>query len=171
MRRRLLYPLLFILLCAFGGVAVTVATDSGPGLGLELQGGVSVVLQPTKETADSELDVALDIIRRRVDGLGVAEPEIVKQGDNILVQLPGVENRDRAIELVGQTAELRFRPVLAEVPVGDSGGEDEGEGDEGEGDDATTTTAGDTTSTTAAPAETTTTAAPDADETALGWTE
>lgn len=174
MRRRLLYPLLFILLCAFGGVAATLATDSGPELGLDLQGGVSVVLQPTKETADSELDVALDIIRRRVDGLGVAEPEIVKQGDNILVQLPGVENRDRAIELVGQTAELRFRPVLAEVPVGDSGGEDEGEdaedGDEGEGegDEATTSTT--------APADTTapttsTTAAPAADETALGWTE
>jgi preprotein translocase subunit SecD len=172
MRRRLLYPLLFILFCAFGGLFATLITDGSPELGLDLQGGVSVVLQPTADTAEGELDVALDIIRRRVDALGVAEPEIVKQGDNILVQLPGVENRDRAIELVGQTAELRFRPVLQEIPTGRTGDEDEDESDaedEGEGDegtDASTTTAPDettTTPTTAAPTDTT--------EAALGWTE
>ena len=57
----------------------------------------------------------LEIIRDRVDALGVAEPEITRQGDAIVVQLPGVKNRDRALELVGQTAELRFRPVLSEA--------------------------------------------------------
>jgi len=170
MRRRLLYPLLFILVCAFGGLTATLATGSSPELGLDLQGGVSVVLQPTAETAEGELDVALDIIRQRVDGLGVAEPEIVKQGDSILVQLPGVENRDRAIELVGQTAELRFRPVLAEVPL--SADDEAGEGDENES-DAEDEPADDTT--TMAPGETTTTpttAAPtDTTEAALGWSE
>ena len=149
MRRRLLYPLIFILVCAFGGVAATLATSSSPELGLDLQGGVSVVLKPTAETSSGELDVALQIIRNRVDALGVAEPEIVKQGDNILVQLPGVENRDRAIELVGQTAELRFRPVMLEVPTGDSG-------DSGDSGDTTTTTAADGTTTTAATGESTT---------------
>ncbi|HMG43600.1 MAG TPA: protein translocase subunit SecD [Acidimicrobiales bacterium] len=160
MRRRLLYPLIFILVCAFGGLAFTVITDSSPELGLDLQGGVSVVLRPTAETSSGELDVALQIIRRRVDGLGVAEPEIVKQGDNILVQLPGVENRDRAIELVGQTAELRFRPVLQEIPTGALE----------EGDATTTTTAPADGSTTTAIDESTTTTAADGstDEGAFG---
>ena len=52
------------------------------------------------------------IIRQRVDALGVAEPEITRQGDAIVVNLPGVKDQDRALQLVGQTAELRFRPVL-----------------------------------------------------------
>lgn len=161
MRRRLLYPLIFILVCAFGGLALTFVTDSSPELGLDLQGGVSVVLQPTKETDSGELDVALEIIRNRVDALGVAEPEIVRQGGNILVQLPGVQNRDRAIELVGQTAELRFRPVLLEIPTGS--GEDEGD-DADEGDDTTTTTAApDATATTVAGTESTTTTGAPAD--------
>ena len=54
--------------------------------------------------------------RNRVDGLGVAEPEISRQGDNIVVDLPGVKDRDKARRIVGRTAELRFRPVLAELP-------------------------------------------------------
>ena len=64
--------------------------------------------RPTSDT----IDQAIAIIRQRVDALGVAEPEITRQGDNILVQIPGVKDKDRALELVGQTAELRFRPVL-----------------------------------------------------------
>ena len=69
-----------------------------------------------KSTSDG-LDVAVDIIRSRVDGLGVAEPEISRQGNNIVVDLPGVANRDKARRIVGKTAELRFRPVLAQVPL------------------------------------------------------
>jgi preprotein translocase subunit SecD len=56
------------------------------------------------------------IIRSRVDGLGVAEPDIHIEGKSIVVALPGVENRERALELVGDTAELRFRPVLGQLP-------------------------------------------------------
>ena len=117
MRRRLLLPLIFIVVVAFAGLAIVKATIGGPELGLDLQGGVSVVLQPTTRTDSGQLDVALEVIRNRVDALGVAEPEIVRQGGSIVVQLPGVENRDRALELVGQTAELRFRPVLNEIPT------------------------------------------------------
>lgn len=165
MRRRLLTPLIFILVCAFGGLALTVATDSSPELGLDLQGGVSVVLKPTKETESGELDVALEIIRQRVDGLGVAEPEIVRQGNNILVQLPGVKNKDRALELVGTTAELRFRPVLLQIPTGEAA---EGEGDEEGVDESTTTTAEGATTSTTGGETTTTTAATSTSEGALG---
>ncbi|MBN2623385.1 MAG: protein translocase subunit SecD [Acidimicrobiales bacterium] len=118
MRRKILLPLLFILVVAFGGLAATFAVDNSPELGLDLQGGVSVVLAPTGEATGEQLDQSLSIIRERVDALGVAEPDITRQGDAIVVQLPGAENRDRALELVGQTAELRFRPVLQQVPVG-----------------------------------------------------
>ena len=64
----------------------------------------------------TRLDQAvIDIIRNRIDALGVAEPEITRQGNTIVVKLPGVKDQDRALELVGQTAELQFRPVLAET--------------------------------------------------------
>jgi preprotein translocase subunit SecD len=78
---------------------------------------VSVVLQPVGHTVrSSSIDQAVDIIRNRVDSLGVAEPDISRQGDNIVVDLPGVKDRAKAQRIVGRTAELRFRPVLAALP-------------------------------------------------------
>ena len=90
-----------------------------PLLGLDLQGGVEVVLRPAsgQSYATEDIDLSTDIIRRRVDGLGVAEPDITRQGNNVVVQLPGVDDQDRAVELVGQTAELTFRPVILSPTV------------------------------------------------------
>jgi preprotein translocase subunit SecD len=101
-------------------LVLTVTSGNVPLLGLDLQGGVSVVLEPTGDVEADRLEQAKDIVTRRVDGLGVAEPEISIQGDNILVQIPGIDDPDRALELVGQTAELRFRPVLRQeaMPAG-----------------------------------------------------
>ena len=147
MRRRLVVPLLFILVFAFGSAAATTALGNRPQLGLDLQGGVSVVLAPTDDVSSGVLEQSISIIRNRVDALGVAEPDISRQGDNIVVQLPGVSDQDRALEIVGQTAELRFRPVQAALPAEDA-----------EDPEATTTTTASTTTTTAAPgAEVTTT--------------
>lgn len=89
-----------------------------PRLGLDLQGGISVVLTPKGGTSTATLDKAVDIIRNRVDALGVAEPEIVRQGDNVLVQLPGIKEPKHALQLIGTTAKLRFRPVLERIPPG-----------------------------------------------------
>jgi preprotein translocase subunit SecD len=75
-----------------------------------------VTLNPVKGTKSSSLDQALEIIRNRVDGLGVAEPEISRQGDSIVVDLPGVKDRAKAERIIGRTAELRFRPVLGVLP-------------------------------------------------------
>ena len=100
MRRKIILPLIFIMALAYGGLAVTLLLGHSPELGLDLQGGVSVVLAPTKSASGEQLDQALNIIRARVDALGVAEPEITRQGQAIVVQLPGVKNRDRALELV-----------------------------------------------------------------------
>ena len=116
MRRNGLFSLIFIVVLAVAGIGGTLASGNKPLLGLDLQGGVSVVLQPVEDSDPDSITQAIEIIRQRVDGLGVAEPEIARQGDAIVVQLPGVKDRDRALELVGQTAELRFRPVLQVIP-------------------------------------------------------
>ncbi len=113
MRTYLVVSLLLVTIA----VGATVASGDEPVLGLDLQGGISVVLAPVGKFKAESLDVALEIIRERVDGLGVAEPEISRQGSNIVVDLPGVKDRDKARRVVGQTAELRFRPVLAELPA------------------------------------------------------
>ncbi len=82
-------------------------------LGLDLQGGSHIVLQaePTPQTpvSNDAMDGVLRIIRNRVDQIGVAEPAITRQGrDRILVELPGIQNPQRAIELIGKTALLEF---------------------------------------------------------------
>ena len=123
MKRKNLLSLAFILLLAAGSLAAVVVTGSAPLLGLDLQGGASVVLAPAAgaKVTDDTLDQAISIIRQRVDGVGVAEPDISRQGSNVVIQLPGVEDTDRVLALVGQTAQLRFRPVLNSQPKPPSG--------------------------------------------------
>jgi protein-export membrane protein SecD len=85
-----------------------------PKLGLDLQGGFSVVLTTPEDADPAVLDQAVEIMRRRIENLGsVQEPEISVQGDrSIQVQLPGVTDRERALQAVGTTGLLSFRPVL-----------------------------------------------------------
>jgi preprotein translocase subunit SecD len=83
-------------------------------LGLDLRGGSHIVLQakPTKDNptiTNDAMDGVLRVIRNRVDQLGVAEPSITRQGrDRIVAELPGIDNPQRAIELIGKTALLEF---------------------------------------------------------------
>jgi len=151
--RRLRIYFVGSLIVVLGTFAVTVATGNAPVLGLDLRGGISVVLAPVGDFRTESLDVSVDIIRDRVDALGVAEPEISRQGNNIVVDLPGVKDRDKARRLVGRTAELRFRPVLAELPPA--------------GAEPTTTTTGAPTTTVPGAPETTTTTTLPADEAAV----
>ncbi len=115
MQRSLKISLVAILLTGAVALGATVASGNSPQLGLDLQGGASVVLKPRNQVPSGVLDQAIEIIRNRVDALGVAEPDITRQGDSIIVQLPGVANTDRAVEVVGQTAQLFFRPVTQEL--------------------------------------------------------
>src|SRR5215213_6830231 len=107
---------IFILLTVAGLLAASVAViaTKPTRLGLDLQGGVQLVYEarPTKQqptvTPDG-LDRALDIMRDRVDALGVAEPELQRSGkDQIDVSLPGVKNAERAADQVGTTAQMFF---------------------------------------------------------------
>jgi preprotein translocase subunit SecD len=111
MQRRLAITLAAVLVIAFGGLLATIVAGNRPALGLDLQGGISVTQQPVGEFDPETLDLAVERIRERVDGLGVAEPEILRQGDAIVVNLPGVKNQQEAIDLVQVTGQVYLRPV------------------------------------------------------------
>jgi len=167
----LIVPLFLIVFASLGSVMTAVLTDTSPTLGLDLQGGFSVVLQAREVDgqlpAEESVEQAKDIIRQRVDGLGVAEPDIIRQGRTVIVQLPGVTDRSKAEQVVGCTAKLEFRPVIAttvntdqvEVPTTTTTTAADGE--------STTTTAADGTTTTV-PGDTTTTAVGGEGETGAG---
>jgi len=111
-RRRLAITLLGLVVVVLGSLAGNIVAGNVPSLGLDLRGGVSVTQEPVGEFDSESLDLAVERIRERVDSLGVAEPEIIRQGDAIVVNLPGVDNQDDAIELVKVTGEVLLRPVL-----------------------------------------------------------
>ncbi len=112
MRRSLWYSLIGIVAAAVLSVVAVVAAGWKPLLGLDLQGGASVVLQPVNKVDNGVLGQAISILRKRIDALGVAEPDISRQGGTVLIQIPGIKNQADVLKIVGQTAELRFRPVL-----------------------------------------------------------
>jgi len=112
--------ILTLILISLGATAFVTGANE-VRLGLDLRGGTSVTLQPRASTAGNEvtsaaIDQAVEIIRQRVNSLGVAESEVTAQGSGtnrqIVISVPG-ENGRRVVDLVGQTAELRFRQVLA----------------------------------------------------------
>jgi len=117
---RSLAILALVLIALTGLVFVQGATQVR--LGLDLRGGTSVTLQPriapgeNGKVTNEAIDQAVSIIRQRVNSLGVAESEVAAQGSGvnrqIVISVPGDTGR-RVVELVGQTAELRFRQVLA----------------------------------------------------------
>ncbi|MGH2760185.1 MAG: protein translocase subunit SecD [Actinomycetota bacterium] len=115
MRRtgRYVASLVVVLLLAGLSLAAVLFLNTRPKLGLDLQGGLSVVLTATGRTDPGVLDQTVEIIRNRVDSLGAQEPDISRSGEeNIIVQLPGIRDPERALEIIGKTAQLRFREVL-----------------------------------------------------------
>jgi SecD/SecF fusion protein len=111
--------ILAALFAAIAGVAV-LGIVREPTLGLDLQGGLEVVLEARpeqgQELTEEDLDRSVEIIRDRVDRIGVSEPEIRQQGDDqIAVALAGVFDAARAAELIGQTAQLAFYDLQADV--------------------------------------------------------
>ncbi|NTV40306.1 MAG: protein translocase subunit SecD, partial [Demequinaceae bacterium] len=125
--RRTLQGLVWIILILFGLLTVGVATDAKgaqwtPGLGLDLKGGKQIILRAVttdgSEITQSDMNQAVSIIRKRVDASGTSEAEITTQGSlNILVSLPGTPDEE-TLELVRKSAQLQFRPVLAEAQSG-----------------------------------------------------
>jgi SecD/SecF fusion protein len=109
--------LVALILLALIGVGLVALPQSPfykkPILGLDLQGGLEVVLKaeppPGRPLRENDLKRSETIIRNRIDKLGVSEPEVRRQGeDQISVQLAGVKDPQRAFELIGKTAQLEF---------------------------------------------------------------
>ena len=100
-------------LTAAGGLMATRSAR----LGLDLRGGTQIALE-AKETGRQKVDGdtinrTLEVLRRRVDQLGVAEPTLQRSGDRrIIIELPGLKDPDQAVAVIGQTAQLAFHPVL-----------------------------------------------------------
>lgn len=95
------------------GLGAVVATGLKPKLGLDLQGGLAIILRAEGNPSTEAVDKAVEIIRARVDALGVGEPEITRQGSDLIqVQIPGVTDPEAAERVVGRTARLGFRPVF-----------------------------------------------------------
>ena len=112
MKRRFGLTLTILVLVVAAALAGNLVAGNHPALGLDLQGGVSVTQEPVGDFNVESLDLAVERIRERVDSLGVAEPEIIRQGNAIVVNLPGVKNQDDAIKLVQVTGAVLLRPVL-----------------------------------------------------------
>ncbi|WNO70232.1 protein translocase subunit SecD [Streptomyces sp. AM8-1-1] len=106
-------------LFALAAVALSlyIALTTPVQLGLDLRGGTQIVLEtrPTAATeSDSEAtDRTVEVLRGRIDALGVAEPTIARSGDNrIVVELPGVQDPTKAADVLGRTAQLTFHQVI-----------------------------------------------------------
>ena len=110
---------LIVMVIGMYGLLAAVSTfgtaQSTPKLGLDLEGGTQLILQPKivgdQKINEGQLLKAVDIIRARVDGSGVAEAEVTTQGDNIVVSLPGTPDA-ATIASLQKSSQLRIRPVL-----------------------------------------------------------
>ena len=117
MSRRLLYKTIFILSVVGLMAFYAFPLDKRINLGLDLKGGMHLLLRVdtnnlSKEAKIGAVERAVEILRNRIDEFGVSEPVIQKQGEvEIIVQLPGITDRERALELIGRTAFLEFKLV------------------------------------------------------------
>lgn len=119
MSRAVLVRALFALIVL--GASAWVTMTAKPQLGLDLRGGAQIVLEtkdsPTVKANADSTGKALEVLRRRVDALGVSEPNVTQSGDRrIIVELPGVQDPREAAEVIGKTAQLTFHEVLDVVP-------------------------------------------------------
>src|ERR1700728_3135924 len=114
--RALIISLLLVVGISIGALAGTLSSHWSPRLGLDLAGGFSVVYKPAHKTTQANLNETVNILTNRVDGLGVSGAQVNTQGDEIVVQVPNVKDPTAIIGLIGQTAQLFFRPVLCYAP-------------------------------------------------------
>ncbi|MBA0126024.1 protein translocase subunit SecD [Haloechinothrix sp. YIM 98757] len=125
---------LLILVALYGLVFFTGDREARPTLGIDLSGGTTVTM--TARTPDGsepeheQLEQAREIINERVDGMGVAGAEVVRNGNNIVITVPGEEGEQA--RTLGQTARLGFREVIAQVPVDSEGMQQPDEQEEGQ---------------------------------------
>jgi preprotein translocase subunit SecD len=114
-RRSMIVSLILTIAIAFGALGATLSLGWGPKLGLDLAGGLSVVYKPATHATTADMQEVVTILNNRVNGLGVSGAAVNLQGKNVVVSVPGVTDARRVLKLVGETAQLLFRPVLCQV--------------------------------------------------------
>ena len=109
-----IFKLLFLPILSIALFVYVYTNQIQPKLGLDLQGGISVILTADEGTNKELIEQAVEIMRTRIAAFGeVQEPEISISGENsVLVQLPGITDQEKALQAVGTTGLLTFRPVL-----------------------------------------------------------
>ena len=112
MKRSLWISLLAVVGLAVIVLAATLGAGWSPKLGLDLAGGSQLVYKPAHKVNSGQMTTTINVIRNRVDAAGVSGANVNSQGGNVVVQLPGLKNPQKVINLIGQTAQLQFRPVL-----------------------------------------------------------
>jgi preprotein translocase subunit SecD len=115
-RRSMIVSLILTIAIAFGSLVATLSLGWGPKLGLDLAGGFSVVYKPTTHATNADMAEVVTILSNRVNGLGVSGATVNLQGkNNVVVSVPGVTDARKVLAIVGETAQLLFRPVLCQV--------------------------------------------------------
>jgi preprotein translocase subunit SecD len=112
MKRSLVVSLSVVVALAVILLAATLGAGWSPKLGLDLAGGSQIVYKPAHKISNGDTNTSINIIRNRVDAAGVSGANVNSQGGDIVVQLPGLKDPQKVINLIGQTAQLTFRPAL-----------------------------------------------------------
>jgi preprotein translocase subunit SecD len=111
-RSSLWVSLLGIVIVSASLLALNLALGNTPVLGLDLRGGVSVILASTEDAGDDDLIVVRDLIRDELEQRGIAEPDVRVEGSNVIVDLPGVKDQQDALDAVDIAGIVSLRPVL-----------------------------------------------------------
>jgi preprotein translocase subunit SecD len=119
-RSRLWASLLGIVFIAATLLVVNLALGNTPVLGLDLRGGVSVILASTEGAGDEDLIVIRDLIRDELEQRGIAEPDVRVEGSNVIVDLPGVKDQQDALDAVDIAGIVTLRPVFQCAVTGDT---------------------------------------------------
>ena len=116
MNKSRLWATIIIFVGLVGGLlGLNLGVDNTPVLGLDLKGGVSVILAPEIDgTSSEDLDFVRDLVRDQLESSGIAEPDVRVEGANVIVDLPGVKDQDEALEAVAVSGIVDLRPVVSQ---------------------------------------------------------
>jgi preprotein translocase subunit SecD len=120
MQRRLWVSMIAMIVIVITLFVGNLVTHNTPILGLDLQGGVSVILAPVEPATGDDLVVIRDLIRSELENRGIAEPDVRVQGQTIVVDLPGVKDQQEALDAVDVSGVVELRPVVNAVECASS---------------------------------------------------
>lgn len=110
--KRLWASIIVFVAVVVGLLATVISSGNTPVLGLDLKGGLSVIYATEEEADEEQLTIVRDLMREQLESFGIAEPDVRVEGDNIIVDLPGVEDQASAFEALNVSGIVNIRPVI-----------------------------------------------------------